>query len=228
MIFCVLPGSVPENCRQCHAQARCVFDVGCQCIPGYEGNGTFCSPVPRESFSAESLVIIGFLFKIKTINQPWQPKSATCYPSVRTLIPGKQTAGYRMSKLRSERRPVVSDNVWLSACWVDQFDPDVLQISCLPLLHLRSCSQNDTKSTNLCFYVYASPKYLPRPLLCTKICLKLKSFSLCYSLAALSHKTHFCFKKWSRLRVLINFLQVWMMKSGKVITFPVWSISSYS
>ncbi|XP_015240519.1 PREDICTED: stabilin-1 [Cyprinodon variegatus] len=48
-------GSVPENCRQCHAQARCVFNVGCQCIPGYEGNGTFCSPVPRESFSAESL-----------------------------------------------------------------------------------------------------------------------------------------------------------------------------
>ncbi|XP_061582556.1 stabilin-1 [Cololabis saira] len=38
-------GSVPERCRWCHPQADCT-DLGCQCKPGYQGNGTFCSAEP--------------------------------------------------------------------------------------------------------------------------------------------------------------------------------------
>lgn len=44
----VCPGSIPEECRQCHAQADCVPGVGCQCKSGFQGNGTSCSPEPRE------------------------------------------------------------------------------------------------------------------------------------------------------------------------------------
>ncbi|KAM3621837.1 uncharacterized protein V6R79_016723 [Siganus canaliculatus] len=39
-------GSIPEECLQCHPQADCVPGTGCQCRPGLEGNGTFCSPAP--------------------------------------------------------------------------------------------------------------------------------------------------------------------------------------
>nr|XP_054588408.1 stabilin-1 isoform X5 [Nothobranchius furzeri] len=45
--------SVPENCRQCHAQATCVSHVGCQCKPGFEGNGTFCSLMPPPDLCSE-------------------------------------------------------------------------------------------------------------------------------------------------------------------------------
>uniref|UniRef100_A0A3B3BDQ0 Stabilin 1 n=1 Tax=Oryzias melastigma TaxID=30732 RepID=A0A3B3BDQ0_ORYME len=34
-------GSIPKECRQCHAQADCVPGTGCQCKPGFQGNGTF-------------------------------------------------------------------------------------------------------------------------------------------------------------------------------------------
>ncbi|KAA8593678.1 hypothetical protein FQN60_009794 [Etheostoma spectabile] len=40
-------GSIPEECRGCHAQADCVPGVGCQCQSGFQGNGTFCSPEPH-------------------------------------------------------------------------------------------------------------------------------------------------------------------------------------
>ncbi|KAM4583486.1 stabilin-1 [Fundulus diaphanus] len=46
-------GSVSEACRRCHAQARCVSGVSCQCKPGFEGNGTFCSPVPPPDLCSE-------------------------------------------------------------------------------------------------------------------------------------------------------------------------------
>ncbi|MEQ2219285.1 hypothetical protein XENOCAPTIV_015331 [Xenoophorus captivus] len=46
-------GSVSEKCRQCHAQAMCVSGVSCQCKPGFEGNGTFCSPVPPPDLCSE-------------------------------------------------------------------------------------------------------------------------------------------------------------------------------
>ncbi|XP_037641895.1 stabilin-1 [Sebastes umbrosus] len=46
-------GSIPEECRQCHAQADCVPDVGCQCKSGFEGNGTFCSPEPPPDLCSE-------------------------------------------------------------------------------------------------------------------------------------------------------------------------------
>ncbi|XP_040014670.1 stabilin-1 [Xiphias gladius] len=46
-------GSIPEECRQCHAQADCVPGVGCQCKSGFEGNGTFCSPEPPPDFCSE-------------------------------------------------------------------------------------------------------------------------------------------------------------------------------
>uniref|UniRef100_A0A8D2ZQD1 Stabilin 1 n=1 Tax=Scophthalmus maximus TaxID=52904 RepID=A0A8D2ZQD1_SCOMX len=32
--------SIPEECRQCHAQADCAPGVGCQCKSGFQGNGT--------------------------------------------------------------------------------------------------------------------------------------------------------------------------------------------
>lgn len=41
------------ECRQCHAQADCVKGVGCRCKPGFEGNGTFCSPEPPPDLCAE-------------------------------------------------------------------------------------------------------------------------------------------------------------------------------
>ncbi|XP_036007655.1 stabilin-1 [Fundulus heteroclitus] len=46
-------GSVSEACRRCHAQAQCVSGVSCQCKPGFEGNGTFCSPVPPPDLCSE-------------------------------------------------------------------------------------------------------------------------------------------------------------------------------
>ncbi|KAM4741209.1 stabilin-1 [Anableps anableps] len=46
-------GSVSEKCRQCHVQARCVFGTLCKCKPGFEGNGTFCSPVPPPDLCSE-------------------------------------------------------------------------------------------------------------------------------------------------------------------------------
>ncbi|XP_013870779.1 stabilin-1 [Austrofundulus limnaeus] len=46
-------GSVPPECRQCHAQAMCVSRVGCLCKPGFEGNGTFCSPAPPPDLCSE-------------------------------------------------------------------------------------------------------------------------------------------------------------------------------
>ncbi|XP_029007045.1 stabilin-1 [Betta splendens] len=45
--------SIPEECRQCHAQADCVPGVGCQCKPGFQGNGTFCSPEPPPDLCSE-------------------------------------------------------------------------------------------------------------------------------------------------------------------------------
>lgn len=44
-------GSIPEECRQCHAQADCLLGVGCLCKPGFQGNGTICTPEPRECCS---------------------------------------------------------------------------------------------------------------------------------------------------------------------------------
>ncbi|KAG8007953.1 Stabilin-1 [Nibea albiflora] len=42
-----------EECRQCHAQADCVPGVGCQCKPGFQGNGTICSPEPPPDLCLE-------------------------------------------------------------------------------------------------------------------------------------------------------------------------------
>lgn len=46
-------GSIPEECRQCHAQADCMPGVGCQCKSGFQGNGTFCSPEPPPDLCSE-------------------------------------------------------------------------------------------------------------------------------------------------------------------------------
>ncbi|KAM4587188.1 stabilin-1 [Odontesthes bonariensis] len=46
-------GSIPEECRRCHAQADCVPPAGCQCKAGFEGNGTFCSPEPPPDLCSE-------------------------------------------------------------------------------------------------------------------------------------------------------------------------------
>ncbi|XP_044021475.1 stabilin-1 isoform X3 [Siniperca chuatsi] len=46
-------GTIPEECRQCHAQADCVPGVGCQCKSGFQGNGTFCSPEPPPDLCSE-------------------------------------------------------------------------------------------------------------------------------------------------------------------------------
>ncbi|XP_044205816.1 stabilin-1 [Thunnus albacares] len=39
---------IPEECRQCHAQADCMPGVGCQCKSGFQGNGTFCTSEPPD------------------------------------------------------------------------------------------------------------------------------------------------------------------------------------
>ncbi|XP_024125650.1 stabilin-1 isoform X1 [Oryzias melastigma] len=46
-------GSIPKECRQCHAQADCVPGTGCQCKPGFQGNGTFCIPEPSPDLCSE-------------------------------------------------------------------------------------------------------------------------------------------------------------------------------
>ncbi|KAF3690257.1 Stabilin-1 Fasciclin, EGF-like, laminin-type [Channa argus] len=46
-------GSIPKECLQCHIQADCVPDVGCQCKSGFQGNGTFCSPEPPPDLCSE-------------------------------------------------------------------------------------------------------------------------------------------------------------------------------
>ncbi|XP_027134621.1 stabilin-1 isoform X2 [Larimichthys crocea] len=46
-------GSIPEECQQCHTQADCVPGVGCQCKPGFQGNGTDCSPEPPPDLCLE-------------------------------------------------------------------------------------------------------------------------------------------------------------------------------
>ncbi|XP_019952412.2 stabilin-1 [Paralichthys olivaceus] len=46
-------GSIPEECRQCHDQADCLPGAGCQCKPGFQGNGTFCSPEPPPDLCSE-------------------------------------------------------------------------------------------------------------------------------------------------------------------------------
>lgn len=46
-------GSIPEECRQCHAQADCLLGVGCLCKPGFQGNGTFCTPEPPPDLCSE-------------------------------------------------------------------------------------------------------------------------------------------------------------------------------
>uniref|UniRef100_G3NIT0 Stabilin 1 n=1 Tax=Gasterosteus aculeatus TaxID=69293 RepID=G3NIT0_GASAC len=46
-------GSIPEECRRCHAQADCVPGSGCRCKPGFQGNGTFCDPEPPPDLCSE-------------------------------------------------------------------------------------------------------------------------------------------------------------------------------
>ncbi|KAM9859281.1 stabilin-1 [Aulostomus maculatus] len=46
-------GSIPEECRLCHAQAECVPGDGCQCKPGFQGNGTFCEAEPPPDLCSE-------------------------------------------------------------------------------------------------------------------------------------------------------------------------------
>nr|XP_061814251.1 stabilin-1-like [Nerophis lumbriciformis] len=46
-------GSIPEECRPCDLHADCIPGVGCQCKPGFEGNGTICVPVPPPDLCAE-------------------------------------------------------------------------------------------------------------------------------------------------------------------------------
>ncbi|XP_068171097.1 stabilin-1 isoform X2 [Antennarius striatus] len=46
-------GSIPEECQHCHVQSDCVPDAGCQCKPGFQGNGTFCSPEPPPDLCSE-------------------------------------------------------------------------------------------------------------------------------------------------------------------------------
>ncbi|KAM8868381.1 stabilin-1-like isoform 1-T2 [Synchiropus picturatus] len=45
-------GSIPEECRQCHAHADCIPGTGCQCRNGFQGNGTSCSPEPPPDLCA--------------------------------------------------------------------------------------------------------------------------------------------------------------------------------
>ncbi|KAM8913550.1 stabilin-1 [Spinachia spinachia] len=46
-------GSIPEECRRCHAQADCVLGSGCLCKSGFQGNGTFCDPEPPPDLCSE-------------------------------------------------------------------------------------------------------------------------------------------------------------------------------
>ncbi|XP_051804220.1 stabilin-1 isoform X1 [Acanthochromis polyacanthus] len=46
-------GSIPEECRRCHPQADCEPGFGCRCKPGFQGNGTFCSPEPPPDLCSE-------------------------------------------------------------------------------------------------------------------------------------------------------------------------------
>lgn len=45
--------SIPEECRQCHRDAQCEPGSGCSCKPGFQGNGTFCEPLPPPDLCAE-------------------------------------------------------------------------------------------------------------------------------------------------------------------------------
>ncbi|KAM9757987.1 LOW QUALITY PROTEIN: stabilin-1 [Menidia menidia] len=46
-------GSIPEECRRCHAEAQCILGTGCRCKPGFQGNGSFCSPEPPPDLCSE-------------------------------------------------------------------------------------------------------------------------------------------------------------------------------
>ncbi|XP_049588894.1 stabilin-1 isoform X3 [Syngnathus scovelli] len=46
-------GSIPEECRLCHAQADCFPGMGCQCKSGFQGNGTMCTPEPPPNLCEE-------------------------------------------------------------------------------------------------------------------------------------------------------------------------------
>uniref|UniRef100_A0AAV2MM56 Stabilin 1 n=1 Tax=Knipowitschia caucasica TaxID=637954 RepID=A0AAV2MM56_KNICA len=46
-------GSIPEECRQCHKDAQCEPGSGCSCKPAFQGNGTFCEPLPPPDLCAE-------------------------------------------------------------------------------------------------------------------------------------------------------------------------------
>ncbi|XP_037346204.2 stabilin-1 [Pungitius pungitius] len=46
-------GSIPQECRGCHAQADCVPGSGCRCKSGFQGNGTFCDPEPPPDLCSE-------------------------------------------------------------------------------------------------------------------------------------------------------------------------------
>lgn len=45
--------SIPEECRECHRDAQCEPGSGCSCKPGFQGNGTFCEPLPPPDLCAE-------------------------------------------------------------------------------------------------------------------------------------------------------------------------------
>ncbi|XP_008407077.1 stabilin-1 isoform X1 [Poecilia reticulata] len=40
-------------CSRCHARARCLYGDRCECEPGFEGNGTDCSPVQPPNLCSE-------------------------------------------------------------------------------------------------------------------------------------------------------------------------------
>lgn len=45
--------SIPEECRECHKDAQCEPGSGCSCKPSFQGNGTFCEPLPPPDLCAE-------------------------------------------------------------------------------------------------------------------------------------------------------------------------------